>query len=77
MSLSMIFRAVHAVLKRISSFAPILTARAEYWNAFERKIKKLEEDRILIEEQIASAGKPKHTFEESFELAMNFQANPW
>ncbi|MDY6857890.1 MAG: zinc ribbon domain-containing protein, partial [Pseudomonadota bacterium] len=45
--------------------------------AFERKIKKLEEDRILIAEQIASAGKPKHTFEESFELAMNFLSSPW
>ena len=30
--------------------------------AFERKIKMLEEDRILIAEQIALAGKPKHTF---------------
>lgn len=30
--------------------------------ALERKIKKLEEDRILIAEQIASAGKPKYTF---------------
>lgn len=45
--------------------------------AFERKIKKLEEDRILIAEQVASAGKPKHTFEESFEPAMDFLARPW
>jgi len=35
--------------------------------AFERKIKKLEEDLILIAKQIASAGMRKHTFEESFE----------
>jgi len=45
--------------------------------AFERKIKKLEEERILIGEQITAAGKPKHTFEESFELAMKFLASPW
>ena len=45
--------------------------------AFERKIKKLEQERVLIGEQINSTGKPKHTFEESFELAMRFLASPW
>ncbi|MEE4538258.1 MAG: zinc ribbon domain-containing protein [Erythrobacter sp.] len=45
--------------------------------AFERKIKKLEQERILIGEQLASTGRPKHTFEESFELAMDFLASPW
>ncbi|NDV53401.1 hypothetical protein [Salipiger sp. PrR003] len=50
---------------------------ASVMSAFERKIKKLEEERVLIKEQMASAGKPKYTFEESFELAMQFLASPW
>ena len=50
---------------------------ASVMTAFERKIKKLEEERILLGEQMASGGKPKRTFEESFELAMQFLASPW
>ncbi|MBU2961585.1 recombinase zinc beta ribbon domain-containing protein [Citreicella sp. C3M06] len=49
---------------------------ASVMSAFERKVEKLEEERILIKEQMASAGKPKHTFEESCELAMQFPASP-
>jgi len=32
---------------------------------------------VLAKERIAKSGKPKHTFEESFEHAMAFLSSPW
>ena len=57
--------------------SPLNGARASVMAAFERKIKKLEEEPILPGEKIARAGKPKHTFEELFELAMRFPTSHW
>jgi site-specific DNA recombinase len=46
-------------------------------SAYEKRIAKLEREKALAEERLAESGKPKHTFEESFEHAMRFLASPW
>tara|TARA_Y100000815_G_scaffold190167_1_gene173583 strand:- start:31721 stop:33385 length:1665 start_codon:yes stop_codon:yes gene_type:complete len=45
--------------------------------AYEKRVSKLEHEKVLAEEKLAQNGKPKHTFEESFELAMAFLSSPW
>ena len=45
-------------------------------SAYEKRIAKLEREKLLAEEQLAQCGKPRHTYEESFEHAMRFLANP-
>lgn len=45
--------------------------------AFDRKIAKLEEERMLALEDAKQGCQPKHTFEESFELALKFLSSPW
>lgn len=45
--------------------------------AYEARIAKLEREKIRLVESIENMGKPKHTFEELFELALSFLANPW
>ena len=45
--------------------------------AYEKRIAKLEREKLLAEENLAKTGKPRHTFEESFELAMRFLSSPW
>ena len=46
-------------------------------SAYEKRIAKLEREKLLAEEKIAQSGKPRHTFEESFEHAIQFLSNPW
>jgi site-specific DNA recombinase len=46
-------------------------------SAFEKRLAKLEREKALAEEAMASAGKPRHTLDESFELALSFLASPW
>ncbi|MDJ1007688.1 MAG: recombinase family protein [Paracoccaceae bacterium] len=45
--------------------------------AFERKVEKLEREKLLIEEKLAQKPGPKRSFEQMFELAMRFLASPW
>ncbi len=45
--------------------------------AFERKVEKLERDKLIIEEKLSQKLGPKRSFDEMFELAMQFLANPW
>ncbi|WP_342075623.1 zinc ribbon domain-containing protein [Yoonia sp. SS1-5] len=45
--------------------------------AIEKRIPKLEADKIFLEERIVKGGKPLGTLEESFELALRFLSNPW
>ena len=45
--------------------------------AYEARIAKLECEKIKLEEFIENSGKPKHTFEELFELGLSFLASPW
>ncbi|WP_417722976.1 hypothetical protein [Salipiger sp.] len=44
--------------------------------AYDKRIAKLEREKVLAEEQLANSGKPRHTFEESFEHARRFYSSP-
>ena len=43
----------------------------------EERVAKFEREKLILAEQIESAVKPRHTVEESFELAMRFLSSPW
>src|SRR5690606_15094446 len=45
--------------------------------AYERRIAALERDKLAADEKLANGPGPRRTFEEMFELAMAFLANPW
>lgn len=45
--------------------------------AYERRIEKLEKDKLLIRENAQIHVGPKHSFEDMFELALAFLASPW
>ena len=45
--------------------------------AYEKRIEKLEREKFLAEEKQVQTGRPRHTFEESFEHAMRFLSRPW
>ena len=44
--------------------------------AYEKRITKLEKDKLLAAERLANSGQPKRSFGESFELALSFLENP-
>lgn len=46
-------------------------------SAYEKRITKLDREKLVLQEQLAESGKPRHTFEESFEHAMRFLASHW
>lgn len=46
-------------------------------SAYEKRITKLDREKLVLQEQLAESGKPRHTFEESFEHAMRFLSSPW
>ena len=46
-------------------------------SAYEKRITKLDREKLVLQEQLAESGKPRHTFEESFEHAIRFLASPW
>jgi len=46
-------------------------------NAYEKKIGKLERDKLVLVDKMDQKSKPKYTPEEIFELSMVFLANPW
>jgi site-specific DNA recombinase len=45
--------------------------------AYEARIAKMEREKLVLEEIIAKTGQSRHTYEELFELALTFLANPW
>ena len=45
--------------------------------AYEKKIAKLENDKLVLADKLAQKGKNKHTLDEIFELSMRFLASPW
>tara|TARA_R100000935_G_C2837407_1_gene168934 strand:- start:5 stop:1561 length:1557 start_codon:yes stop_codon:yes gene_type:complete len=45
--------------------------------AYEKKITKLEQDKLLLADKLDQNVQPKHTLEEIFELSMAFLSNPW
>ena len=70
-SLTKIDRQIESLLDRIvdaSSNAVV--------SAYEKRISALESEKLVIEEKLESVGRPVRTFEEMFEHAMTFLANP-
>ncbi len=45
--------------------------------AYENKIGKLEDQKIILREKAQKTGQPQYTFEQMFELSMLFLTNPW
>lgn len=45
-------------------------------SAYEDRISKLENDKLIMQEKIKNSGKPLHTFEQMFELSMKFLSSP-
>lgn len=45
--------------------------------AYEKKIEKLETDKMLLADKVDQNAQPKHTLDEIFELSTQFLANPW
>ena len=45
--------------------------------AYEKRISKLEQEKIATYERIENSGKPRYTLEESFEHAFQFLSSPW
>src|SRR5690606_12707927 len=45
--------------------------------AYEKRISKLEREKVLAQERLATNGKPRLTLEESFEHALAFLSSPW
>ncbi len=43
----------------------------------EQRVAQLEREKLIVVEQIGSSAKPRHTIEESFELALLLLSNPW
>ena len=46
-------------------------------SAYETRIAKLENERLVMKEKLQSSGKPRHTFDEMFEHSMTFLSSPW
>ena len=46
-------------------------------SAYETKIEKLEKKKLIALDKLENQGKPKHTYEELFEPAIEFLSNPW
>lgn len=45
--------------------------------AYEERIRKLEEDKLLIKERMANAGRPAGDFNKALRTALDFLGNPW
>ncbi|CAN7759299.1 recombinase family protein [Ensifer adhaerens] len=65
-------REVGTYLQRI-----VQTAVPSVVSAYENQIGKLEERKVLVREQIVSAGRPRSTLEDTVRTALGFLANPW
>ena len=45
--------------------------------AYETRLIKLEQDKLVLDEKLQKNGQTVHSFDEMFELACKFLANPW
>jgi hypothetical protein len=63
---------IEALLDRI-----VDSGNATVVAAYEKRIEKLEREKVLAQEKLASNGKPRLTLEESFEHALAFLSSPW
>ena len=46
-------------------------------NAYEKRIQKPEENKIVLHEKIANCGRPVRAYEETLRIALNFLGNPY
>jgi hypothetical protein len=53
----------------------ITASNASVITAYENQIGKLEREKLVLAEKVQNLGKPKHSFDEMFELALAFLAN--
>ena len=63
---------IEALLDRI-----VDTGSATVVAAYEKRVEKLEREKVLAQEKLAANGKPRLTLEESFEHALAFLSSPW
>jgi site-specific DNA recombinase len=70
--LAKIERQVEQLLDRITA-----TDVASVIGAYEAKIKKLEEEKIVVSERIKNCGRPLKSFDETLRTALDFLASPW
>lgn len=72
-------RDIHKIEKKIEALLDriVESGVGSVIAAYEKRIGKLESEKALLEERVATGGKPKNTLEESFELALSFLSNPW
>ena len=52
------------------------TSSASVAGALERRVDKLEKEKLVAQEKLQNAGQPQHAFEDLFELATKFLSNP-
>ncbi len=56
----------------------IVTTKSEsVISAYEKRIEKLEREKMVMSEKLENNAKPVHSFAEMFELSLKFIANPW
>jgi hypothetical protein len=71
-SLRDIERKIDQLLDRL-----LKTEGASVITAYERRVRELESQKMLIGDRIASCGKPKVSFDETYRTAVSFLRNPW
>ena len=72
-------RQVEAAEKKISEVLERIMSASNptVISAYESKIDELERQKLVAEDQMSQTAAPRHTFEESFELAMSFLSSPY
>ncbi len=65
-------READALVKRV-----VETSVPSVIAAYEDKLGRLEEEKLLLNERIASAGRPAKSFEETLRTALSFLSSPW
>ena len=71
-ALANLSKQVDRLLERI-----VETDNAAVVAAYEKKIAAIESEKLVLAEKLAAHGKPQHSFEEMFELALRFLSSPW
>ncbi|MEO0960074.1 MAG: recombinase, partial [Pseudomonadota bacterium] len=72
-------REIASIEKQIDGFLDTIADAASTTavRAYERRIERLETDKLRMEDQLATVGVPKATPNENLEPALQFFSNPW
>lgn len=70
---------IHKIEKQVEGLLDriVETDNMSVVGRYEQRISGLEEQKLVLEEKLTSAGKPRYTMEESFEHALQFLSSPW